>query len=124
MGRGRVVKPKDLQGQKEHPKESSGDAVRCRKIIIIGRPALSEPIEKKIPEKHLDQALDNAIVMGDLERVKKLVKQDGAKATWKHLETAIDMKEERIAVYLKTEIEKRRSESGLSMPSEDGWEKL
>ncbi len=124
MGRGRVVKPKDLQGQKERAKGFSSDAVRCSRIIIIGRPALSEPLEKKIPEKHLDQALDNAIVKGDFERVKKIVKQDGAKPTDRHLETAVDMKEEKIAAYLKAEIEKRGSGAVVSMPSEDGWNEL
>ncbi len=124
MRRGRAVKPKDIQGQKERAKGFSSDAVRCSRIIVIGRPTLSEPIEKKIPEKHLDQALDNAIVKGDFERVKKLVEQDGAKVTGKHLKTAVDMKEEKIGAYLKAEIEKKGSEDIVSMPSEDGWNEL
>jgi|GEM_PF-5666457 len=119
MRRRRVITPKDLQEQKERAKRFSSDAVRCSQIIVI-----SGPIEKKIPEKHLDQALDNAIVKGDFERVKKLVERDGAKPMDKHLETAMDMKEERIAAYLKAEIEKRRSDVGVSMPSEDGWNEL
>jgi hypothetical protein len=122
MKRKRVIKPKDIQGQKEHTKGFSGDAVSRRPIIVIGSPALSEPVEKGLPKKHLDQALDNAIVRGDFERVKKLVKQDGAKPMDRHLETAMDMKEEKIAAYLKAEIEKRRSDAGVSMPSEDGWD--
>jgi len=118
--KGQIVKPKEVQ----NTKKSSDNGVCCRKIIIIGTPVVSEPIEKKIPEKYLDQALDNAIVMGNFEKVKKLVEQDGAKATGRHLKTAIDMKEEKIEKYLKAEIEKRGSEVVVSIPSEDGWDNL
>ncbi len=118
--KGQIVKPKDVQ----NTKKSSDNGVCCRRIIIIGTPVVSEPIEKKIPEKHLDQALDNAIVMGDFEKVKKLVEEDGAKATGRHLKTAVDMKEEKIEKYLKAEIEKRGSEVVVSIPSEDGWDGL
>lgn len=119
----KIQELREQRKQRERAKGFSGNGVRCSQIITIGRPVLGEPIEKKLPKKHLDQALDNAIVLGDFERVKKLVEQDGAKATWKHLKTAVDVKEEKIAAYLKAEI-KRRSESTVSMPPEEGWDEL
>jgi len=122
--RKRLVAAEDLKRQKGRAKIASDGAVYCSKIIIIGKPVLGEPIEQKVPKRYLDQALDNAIVKGDFQKVKKLVEQDGAIPLDKHLETAEYMKEGEIASYLKAEIEKRRSENRISIPPEDGWDGL
>ena len=97
----------DLPEYGERANCSKGNAVDCRKIVMLqnSEPSLSEPLIKtaaKSPD--LDQALENAATRGDFERVKKLVEEDGVVPTNRHMEAAKLMKEHRIASYLSSKI--------------------
>ncbi len=111
-------------------KKKQGSGRNAERPSVVSRPVIMirdsgghscEPL-RKVPKKYLDQALENAIVLGDFERVKKLVEEEGAVPAGKHVKTAMDIGEKRIEKYLETKIAERRGSLAPSMPSDEGWD--
>jgi len=106
----------------ETAKRLSSPSITCRPVVTIGSEKPEAEHIIRTPKERLGQALENAIVRGDFERVKKLVEEEGAIPLGKHVKIAMDMKEREIEDYLEGKIAERRSSFTPSMPSEKGWD--